>query len=233
MTRSARLPSRHPLATPLATALLCIVALACADEAHDADTTAATDIPLATTTEHLYTVGALVGEDWETFGSVRSVHFDADGNLHVFDAGAHRVVVVDGEGNHLRTVGTQGEGPGEIGNAHAAAVLADGRTVVYDFGIPAAFEVFDADGQFLRSVTSDINRGAPGVSMLPLPDGRSNRGQNPGRKSSNYLQGCTICVSCRCPGPCWTVPRKRENRSQSAGVPRLIVGTCSAPDRRD
>ena len=66
-----------------------------------------------------------------------------------------------------------------------------------------------------------------------LPDGRSNRGQNPGRKSSNYLQGCTICVSCRCPGPCWTVPRKRENRSQSAGVPRLIVGTCSAPDRRD
>lgn len=170
MTHSARLPSRHPL-TPAAT-LLCIAALACADDARDAHATAATDIPLAATTEHLYTVGALVGEDWETFGSVRSVHFDPDGNLHIFDAGAHRMVVVDGEGNHLRTVGAQGEGPGEIGNAHAAAVLADGRTVVYDFGIPAAFEIFDGDGQFLRSVTSDINRGAPGASMLPLPDGR-------------------------------------------------------------
>ena len=170
MTHSARLPSRHPL-TPAAT-LLCIAALACADDARDAHAAAATDIPLDATTERLYTVGALVGEDWETFGSVRSVHFDADGNLHIFDAGAHRMVVVDGEGNHLRTVGTQGEGPGEIGNAHAAAVLADGRTVVYDFGIPAAFEIFDRGGQFLRSVTSDLNKGAPGESMLPLPDGR-------------------------------------------------------------
>ena len=183
MTHSARLPSHLPPAPapapatrpPLATAVLCVAALACADGAGDADATdtpASTDIPLAATTERLYTVGALVCEDWETFGSVRSVHFDADGNLHIFDAGAHRMVVVDGEGNHLRTVGTQGEGPGEIGNAHAAAVLADGRTVVYDFGIPAAFEIFDGDGQFLRSVTSDLNKGAPGASMLPLPDGR-------------------------------------------------------------
>ena len=43
-----------------------------------------------------------------------------------------------------------------------------------------------------------------------LPDGRIARGLNPGRKSSNYLQGCTICVSCRCTGPCWTVPPKRD-----------------------
>ena len=37
---------------------------------------------------------------------------------------------------------------------------------------------------------------------------------NPGRKSSKVLQDCTICVSCRCTGPCWIVPRKRENRSE-------------------
>ena len=41
---------------------------------------------------------------------------------------------------------------------------------------------------------------------------RITRSLNPGRKSANYLQGRTICVSCRCTGPCWTVPRKRENR---------------------
>ena len=38
------------------------------------------------------------------------------------------------------------------------------------------------------------------------------RGRNPGRKSPNYIQDCTICVSCRHAGPCWTVPRKREKR---------------------
>ena len=168
----------HPTRLPLSVLLtsLSIATLACGDATRDAtdatDVSDATDIPLTTTTEHIYTVGALVGEDWETFGKVRSVHFDAEGNLHIFDAGAHRVVVVDGAGDHLRTVGTQGEGPGEIQNAHAAAILADGRTVVYDFSNPAAFEIFDRDGQFLESVTSTINDGVPGETMLPLPDGR-------------------------------------------------------------
>ncbi|MDE0075320.1 MAG: DUF222 domain-containing protein, partial [Gammaproteobacteria bacterium] len=37
---------------------------------------------------------------------------------------------------------------------------------------------------------------------------RNLRGTHPGRKSYKVLQGCTICVSCRCTGPCWTVPRK-------------------------
>ena len=36
---------------------------------------------------------------------------------------------------------------------------------------------------------------------------------NHGRESSKVIQDCTICVSCRCTGPCWTVPRKREKRT--------------------
>ncbi|MXW67665.1 MAG: relaxase/mobilization nuclease domain-containing protein [Gemmatimonadales bacterium] len=43
-------------------------------------------------------------------------------------------------------------------------------------------------------------------------DGRIGRGQNHGRESANYLQGCTICVSCGWTGSCWTVARKREKR---------------------
>jgi len=54
-----------------------------------------------------------------------------------------------------------------------------------------------------------------------LPDGRSKRGLNPDRKSSNYLQDCTICASCRCTGPCWTEPPQREKRLQSAGAPSV------------
>ncbi len=160
----------HP-PTPTLLASLCLLTLSCTDPTRDAATTT-TDIPLTATTQPLYTVGALVGEDWETFGNVRSVQFDGDGNLHIFDAGAHRIVVVDAEGNHLRTVGTQGEGPGEIGNAHAAVVLNDGQTVIYDFGNPAAFEIFDTEGEFARSVTADVNRGVPGERMHTLPDGR-------------------------------------------------------------
>ena len=44
------------------------------------------------------------------------------------------------------------------------------------------------------------------------------KGLNPGRKSSNYLQGCTICVSCHCTGSCWNELPERENRASMAGV---------------
>ena len=48
--------------------------------------------------------------------------------------------------------------------------------------------------------------------------------QYPDRKSSNCLQDCTICVSCRWTGPCWTEPTKRGNWGQSAGFPRGAHG---------
>jgi len=50
------------------------------------------------------------------------------------------------------------------------------------------------------------------------------RGRNPGRKSCKFIRGCTICVSCHSTGPCWTVPRKRENRSGLAGIATLFGG---------
>ena len=54
-------------------------------------------------------------------------------------------------------------------------------------------------------------------TLVRLPLGQVENGANPSRRSSNYLQGCTICVSCRLTGPCWTVPRKRESRNRFAG----------------
>ena len=48
--------------------------------------------------------------------------------------------------------------------------------------------------------------------MVRMWKKRNTRGTHPGRKSYKVLQGCTICVSCRLTGPCWTVPRKGERR---------------------
>ncbi len=63
------------------------------------------------------------------------------------------------------------------------------------------------DAVFIAYQPSDVT---PGHDELAQ---RTVGGLNPGRKSSNYIQDCTICVSCRCAGPCWTVPRKREERT--------------------
>ena len=51
--------------------------------------------------EEVYRVGALTGEDWETFGNVYGVAFDRSGNLYVVDSGAARIVVVNTEGGWM------------------------------------------------------------------------------------------------------------------------------------
>lgn len=144
---------------------------ACGDSAGRAGDSAV-DLPLVASAEEVYTVGAFAGEDWENFGTVGGVVFDGGGNLHIMDAGGHRVVVVGPDGDYLRTIGAQGDGPGEFSNPTAAAILDDGHLVVFDFSLPGAFEIFDAEGRFVRSVPVDLAEGAPGSVLLPLSDGR-------------------------------------------------------------
>ncbi len=160
------------LQRPLAVlAVLCLSPLACGEPGPDTGD-AAVDIPLVASTEEVFTAGALAGEDWENFGTIAATVFDAEGNLHVVDEGARRVVVIGPDGNHVRTVGTQGDGPGEFSSPTAAAALDDGSLVVWDFSLPGAFEIFDGLGEFVRSVPVDLSRGGPGSMLLPLPDGR-------------------------------------------------------------
>jgi len=68
-----------------------------------------------------------------------------------------------------------------------------------------------------------------GASLIRTPVRRIGRGPNHGRESANYLQGCTICVSCRWTGHYWTVPRERENRNRMAGLPRPCLAFAGGP----
>ncbi|MYG81846.1 MAG: hypothetical protein F4187_08845 [Gemmatimonadetes bacterium] len=123
---------------------------------------------LTPTTEDLYTVGAYSGEDWETLGTVAGVAFDDAGNLHILDRDAKRIVVVDREGNLVRTVGRQGGGPGEFSDPWGFGIMRDGRIVVNDF--LAGLHVFDSEGEFAEVVTLSPFDGLPGQMMLPVSD---------------------------------------------------------------
>ena len=100
----------------------------------------AEDRTLELALEELYRLGTLAGEEWEQFGDVQSVAFDAAGNLLVFDQHdlAQKIYVVDPEGRLVREMGGRGEGPGEFGKAVAMAVMPDGRVVVSDLPIARA-----------------------------------------------------------------------------------------------
>lgn len=154
-------------ARSLACALSLSFAAACG-EAGQRSGADGTDVELGAVIDDLYAVGSFSGEDWETFGRVADVDFDAFGNLYILDEGNYRMVAVDREGNLARMFGSQGEGPGELSGPTSAVFLDDGRLVVYDMGFPGAFEVFDRDGSFATSTTVDPLTGMPGQFLLPL-----------------------------------------------------------------
>lgn len=80
-----------------------------------------------------------LGGDDEGPGSFTSANYDevgADGagDIYVLDRQAFRVVVFGPDGTHVRSMGAEGEGPGELRFPVSFAVREDGRAAVFDIG---------------------------------------------------------------------------------------------------
>ena len=164
---------RARTALPGLAATLALCACAGGGDAGTGDGPAGLDGPdytIEPRVEHVYTVGALEGESWETFGRVSRVAFDADGNLYILDSGAGHVVVIDPAGEYVRTIGRHGDGPGELGNPFGFLIDADGRVLVYDFA-KQGFQIFTREGEFVESVSFDPQEGIPGQEIYATPSG--------------------------------------------------------------
>lgn len=140
--------------------------------------------------EEVFRIGVLEGEDWEMFGTVMRVEFDENGNLYIVDgsggmslgdgtrvlglgSAGTRVLVFDAHGNFLREFGASGDGPGEFSMPAGFAVMRDGTTIVSDFG-HRAYQLFDANGRFLRMVQGSEGGGPGGLARNMLADPRGN-----------------------------------------------------------
>ncbi len=128
------------------------------------------DAALDVSATELYRVGALDGEEWETFARIARVRFDGEGRLYILDPGRHSVVVLSPEGEYLRTVGTRGEGPGELRSPTTLEVMEDGTIVIGDMGA-RAYVLYASDGSYLRSVPLTDADGFPSPSSLFHPSG--------------------------------------------------------------
>lgn len=126
------------------------------------------DVMLTALTEDVYTVGAYMGEDWESFGMVADVGFDGVGNLHILDMRADRVVVVDPGGSFVRMVGGSGDGPGELRSPSSLKVQRDGGFVVASL---TSIDVFAPGGQHLRRMPVNPITGSPFLYTRAYPDG--------------------------------------------------------------
>jgi len=128
------------------------------------------DRAIAPEPERVFSIGSITGEEWETFGEVDRVAFDGDGNLYILDRQNFRVVVVDPEGNFVREVGTEGDGPGELRFPMGFVVAPDGGIAVMDMG-HQAFVVFDSDGAFVGNARNDFQSGVMGRDIHYHPRG--------------------------------------------------------------
>ncbi|MFC1660283.1 hypothetical protein ACFL3S_02295 [Gemmatimonadota bacterium] len=126
---------------------------------------------LATQTEDVFTVGSLLGEEWETFSRIGGVAFDETGNLYILDTDNFRVVKVSPQGDLLAEMGGEGGGPGEFGMPFGMAVSRGGQVAVFDFG-HQGFTLFGPDASFKTTVPLDSELGLlPGRGLMPHPDG--------------------------------------------------------------
>ena len=171
LTRTAKTTTRPRFLPPL---LLTALLPACGETGGGAaDGTAGTldgpDVIVNAVTEEVFTVGSPTATDWEAFGNVRSVHFDAQANLQIFDSQADHIVVVGSDGSLVRTVGGQGEGPGEFNNVLSVIVGRDGSYTVLGF---TTIDLLHPEGEFVRRVTLDPMTTGLIFASMALPDGR-------------------------------------------------------------
>jgi len=110
------------------------------------------DVMLQSAFDEVFRVGSMDGADWETFGEIGEVAFDAQGRLYVFDRQSSRVVVTDATGKFVREVGKAGEGPGELRQPMGFTVLRDGSVVISDMG-HQAYVLYGPDGEYRRMVS--------------------------------------------------------------------------------
>jgi hypothetical protein len=87
------------------------------------------------------------GDDEEViFGVIADVAIDAQGNLYALDSQLSTISVFDPDGNFLRTIGREGEGPGEFRRASQLFVTPENKIAVAQM-MPGKIVLLAPDGK--------------------------------------------------------------------------------------
>jgi hypothetical protein len=112
--------------------------------------------PLTLKLEEVWRVG---GEESELlFGTVTETATDAAGNVYLLDSQLSHVVVISPEGEHLRTISREGEGPGEVRQPRDLVCLPDGSIGIMTM-FPAKLVRITPEGDPLESITAMTGEG--------------------------------------------------------------------------
>lgn len=96
----------------------------------------------------------------------------ADGRIAVASSGTQQLIVFGADGGHLRSIGRDGEGPGEFRSIFFVGCMPGDSVAAWD-PLSYRLSVFDPAGGFARAVTPGASSGSPLPRVLGLlPGGR-------------------------------------------------------------
>ncbi|HEU4365518.1 MAG TPA: 6-bladed beta-propeller [Candidatus Krumholzibacteria bacterium] len=101
------------------------------------------DDAAAVTPQEMWRAG---GDDEDViFGVVREIAVDDGGNVYLLDIQLNQIHVFDRDGNFVRDIGREGEGPGEFRRPSSMFILPDGRIAVVQM-MPGKIILLNPDG---------------------------------------------------------------------------------------
>lgn len=115
-------------------------------------------------------LGDAAGQEEDRLFRVMDAARFPDGRIVILSAGTSELKIYDAEGNHLRSIGSEGEGPGEFRQLARMDVSGD---TLHAFGLSTRrVSVFLSDGTLVRSFSLEPPReGALPDYVGRLPDG--------------------------------------------------------------
>jgi 6-bladed beta-propeller len=99
------------------------------------------------------TIGTAEGAEEYMFIRLRWLFVDESGSIYTLDQRKPRIDVFDSDGRHVRSIGRQGQGPGEFQTPFFIALSPPGEILVGEMG---RLSFFDRSGGFLRSQNNSV-----------------------------------------------------------------------------
>jgi hypothetical protein len=102
--------------------------------------------PATSAPKELWRIGGDTDDEDEFFGVITQLLTDAKGNVYLLDSQLNHVKVFSPSGEFVRTIGREGEGPGEFRNAGSMFFTADGKLGVLQ-AYPGRIVLFTPEGE--------------------------------------------------------------------------------------
>jgi hypothetical protein len=163
---------------------------------------------------------SMSGKDF--FAGPCDVAMDDKGAVYVCDMTANNIKKFDAKGTFLKTIGKQGQGPGDFSMPMEIEIVG-GHLYVREFN-NERFSILDLEGVFIKSVSLSRGLGMIWWKTKALPDGRFIvHKERVDYQNPNASQECFIELYSRDLEPIKTIYNRQIRRNKYISEPRRTI----------